>query len=539
MQTNIAAWTKIIQGLVPDTNLSVTEADGNLIVSSTADLSDLQNILQASPDTIQNALAWEIREKDTPKSTTPVQQSKNPVHRELLNKVHSEKDVDTFARVIHTAFIKDKSVGCPLVCKSEEGQLVVRAQLDRLSVFRQEPYAALVYGELCDWFNELTPQQLLTWLCELPGQSLTANAEDSEKWKKYKQAIIKHDTESKCIKFDMQLLKQLALPPQSKLETRDNTEDEESSHQIQTLTINIQNLFNYLSRSSDWIVVQDNAADTATPILFAKPLAQCARKIHLMLYLDNSASLGDSKAEYETAIEELLEKFRYTFSNRQNDIVISYRKFGETVSKKNILRLDDTVRLELNEMRTSLHKTVFTANDDIREIPEEDISVMILITDGSDNSGTTKPQQEQLDNMSKYEGNVYVVGLGNYYDEAICENIAQITGGSILKIDSLNELSNKITDMSDFYSFYRITIGDNPAMPVRVNQSEHLYALDSVKDGECIKINDNDYIINTIPVRSPDPSIHTDADSDDEVPGVHDGIVKYTTEEDKAGCALM
>lgn len=45
MTTNIEAWNKIIKGLMPDMDISVTEAGGNLIVRSEEDLSALQSIL--------------------------------------------------------------------------------------------------------------------------------------------------------------------------------------------------------------------------------------------------------------------------------------------------------------------------------------------------------------------------------------------------------------------------------------------------------------------------------------------------------------
>ena len=56
------AWHKIIQGLVPEVTLSVEIADGNLVVESDQPLDKLKNLLQsASPESIQQALSWELR----------------------------------------------------------------------------------------------------------------------------------------------------------------------------------------------------------------------------------------------------------------------------------------------------------------------------------------------------------------------------------------------------------------------------------------------------------------------------------------------
>mgnify|MGYP002829296088 CR=1 FL=1 len=539
MTTNIEAWNKIIKGLMPDMDISVTEAGGNLIVRSEDDLSALQSILQKSPDTIQDALAWELRQADAQLRDPTSRQPSRQIKSSLLEKVHAEADEATFARVIHKTFTEERNLGMPLSCKLEDGLLTVRADLNKLNIFRQDAAADLMYAELCDWFRGLSPQKLLSLLCELPEPTVIDSAEDSEKWEKYKEAIMQHCERGRCIKFNMQLLKQLALPPLSTLDTHEDTLDGEHTKCIYTLTIDIQHLFNYLSRARDWIVVQDNDAETATPILFAKPLGQCAKKIHLMLYLDDSASLSSVKDEYESAVGALMNKFRETFHDRQNDLTISYRTFGNHVSEKKMLSLGDEVCLGLYS-QTALYSALIQANSDITSWPEEEVSVMILITDGKDTVRGSKPEQNQLDGMSRYEGNVYIVGLGHEYDSAICEDIAQLTGGSHLKIDSLLTLSDKISDMSDFYSFYKVTIGDNPDLRVRVSQSAQLHALPSVGDGAHIKINGTDYVVKTVPISSPAAS--TDGqDSDDEldVDPAQEGYDEDITNNPNKSCRVM
>lgn len=497
------AWHKIIQGLVPEVTLSVEIADGNLVVESDQPLDKLKNLLQsASPESIQQALSWELRAlgqdsvslEDIEVFTQPY----GAVADDVLGAIANKSNRDLFEEGIYKAFKQEiPTIRFNLIYDTDEsGRMGVQVDVSSLDEKHQDKQSDIVLDSLQDWFYECSSGELLQHIASaISGDTLheeITNA-DSEKWQLYKKALLSYDKVSRQITVDMGLLRELMFPPRVNLE-QDTANHNESTQMKHRLTVNIQHLFNFLSRSSNWVIAPSLVSDEekGVPILFAKPLEVCASKIQVLMYLDNSYSMDAQLPAYRMATQDLVKGLREAFSRRASDLHIRYRTFSNSVSNLNTLEPDQTNIIQVCNGSTALHEAIETTNHDIENTSKRDITIVILITDGHDTSGKNKPNKERLTAMQRIEGNTYIIGQGEAYDHDLCEEVANITGGRHVQVDQMQEIMQKLTSLDTLTSFYEVTLTDENGnaeyMPIRVSNEQLLRELPAINEGESITI---------------------------------------------------
>jgi hypothetical protein len=497
------AWHKIIQGLVPEVTLSVEIADGNLVVESDQPLDKLKNLLQsASPESIQQALSWELRAlgqdsvslEDIEVFTQPY----GAVADDVLGAIANKSNRDLFEDGIYKAFKqKIPNIKFNLIYDTDESsRMGIRVDVSSLDEKHRDKQSDIVLESLQDWFYECSSGELLQHIAsaisgDTQHEEIT-NA-DSEKWQLYKKALLSYDKVSRQITVDMGLLRELMFPPRVNLEqhTADHNESTQMKHR---LTVNIQHLFNFLSRSSNWVITPSPVSDEekGVPILFAKPLEVCASKIQVLMYLDHSYSMDAQLPAYRMATQDLVKGLREAFSRRASDLHIRYRTFSNSVSNLNTLEPDQANIIQVCNGSTALHEAIETTNHDIENTSKRDITIVILITDGHDTSGKNKPNKERLTAMQRIEGNTYIIGQGEAYDHDLCEEVANITGGRHVQVDQMQEIMQKLTSLDTVTSFYEVTLTDENGkaeyMPIRVSNEQLLRELPAINEGESITI---------------------------------------------------
>jgi len=514
MSKTVDAWRKIIQGLVPNVTLSAQIVGGNLVIESFQSLQGLKNLLQsASPETIQQALSWELRaEGQEGVSVDDIElltKAHGPVVDDVLDAISNKPNEAVFEEALYQAFIKKIDGGLKLIYTEDaQGRLCIKIDVSAFPDKHRHSMSHIYLDSFREWFSGLGSGEILQCLGSTLGGNnseavLQASSEtDSEKWQVYKDALLRYDEASGQITFDMPLLKELMLPPRVHQKLISGDGSVQTKHQ---LSVNIQHLFNFISRSKDWVIVpsESEAEEKGVPILFAKPLEKCASRIQVLLYLDGSVSLRCPEAgeeavkAYDQSIKDLIDGLYRAFPARQSDLVIQYRTFSDEVSSLDLLEKHATASPEggvrwCSEGQTALYSVIRAANGDISMVSPEDIAVMVLITDGVNTVPTAEPKQEDLEAMQKFSGNAYVVGQGEIYDRSLCDKLALWSGGQHVHVDQMHEMMQNLSSLDKVFSFFEVTLTENgemKTMPIRISNEELLQELPALEQGQTVTIN--------------------------------------------------
>ncbi len=560
MSKTVDAWRKIIQGLVPNVTLSAQIVGGNLVIESFQSLQGLKNLLQsASPETIQQALSWELRaEGQEGVSVDDIElltKAHGPVVDDVLDAISNKPNEALFEEALYQAFIKKMDGGFKLLYTEDaQGRLCIKIDVSAFPDKHRHSMSHIYLDSFREWFSGLGSGEILQCLGSTLGGNnseavLQASSEtDSEKWQVYKDALLRYDEASGQITFDMPLLKEIMLPPRvhQKLISGDGDGSVQTKHQ---LSVNIQHLFNFISRSKDWVIVpsESEVEEKGVPILFAKPLEKCASRIQVLLYLDGSISLRVQGGEeavkaYDQSIKDLIDGLYRAFPARQSDLVIQYRTFSDSVSSLELLDEHATASPErgvswgsagqtalysvirtangdiskvsteaLGELldkhataslkggvhwcpagQTALYSVIRAANGDISKVSPKDIAVMVLITDGVNTVPTAEPEQEDLEAMQKFNGNAYVIGQGEIYDRSLCDKLALWSGGQHVHVDQMHEMMQNLSSLDKVFSFFEVTLTENgemKTMPIRISNEELLQELPALEQGQTVTIN--------------------------------------------------
>ena len=509
MSNPLEAWQKIIQGLVPDIPLSVKKMrNGNLVIEADQPLNEVKNLLQsASPETIQRALSWELRAQGQDGIALDdieiLTQSHGSIADDVLETIANKSNRELFEEGIYKAFKKAVTVDCNLVYDTDtSGRICVQVDVSALEEEHQAAMSHIMLDSLRRWFYKRSSGEILQYVGSAMS-NITLRDEvsdaDSQKWQTYKEALLRYDHTARQIIFDMSLLKELMFPPRvhQQQHTVDHGESAETKHK---LTVNIQHLFNFLSRSNDWVIAPSPESDDkkGIPILFAKPLEACASKIQVLLYLDGSASMKSEMPAYNAAIKDLINELRAKFSRRASDLHICYRTFSDEVSDTKTIAPNQSTISWCVHGGTALYDAVETANRDIQGGSPNDITVVVFITDGQNNMCVNapyiiKPSKDNLTAMQGFHGNTYVIGQGEQYDRALCQEIADMTGGSHIQVNQMQEIMDQLTGLDKVFSFYEVTLtdenGDAKTMPIRISNEQLLEELPAIEEGASITIN--------------------------------------------------
>ncbi len=469
---------------------------------------------------------------------------------DVLGAIANKSNRDLFEDGIYKAFKQEiPTIRFNLIYDTDEsGRMGIRVDVSSLDEKHRDKQSDIVLESLQDWFYECSSGELLQHIAsaisgDTQHEEIT-NA-DSEKWQLYKKALLSYDKVSRQITVDMGLLRELMFPPRVNQEqhTADHNESTQMKHR---LTVNIQHLFNFLSRSSNWVIAPSPVSDEekGVPILFAKPLEVCASKIQVLMYLDTSYSMVAQLPAYRMATQDLVKGLREAFSRRASDLHIRYRTFSNRVSNLNTLEPDQTNIIQGCNGFTALHEAIETTNHDIENTSKRDITIVILITDGHDTSSKNKPNKEHLTAMQRIEGNTYIIGQGEAYDHDLCEEVANITGGRHVQVDQMQEIMQKLTSLDTVTSFYEVTLtdenGHDEYMPIRVSNEQLLRELPAINEGESITIDgDQLFAHRSQPIHRSSVSSGTACTDQDDSAIEGNGLFEKRQPGSQSKCVLM
>ena len=177
MSKTVDAWRKIIQGLVPNVTLSAQIVGGNLVIESFQSLQGLKNLLQsASPETIQQALSWELRaEGQEGVSVDDIElltKAHGPVVDDVLDAISNKPNEAVFEEALYQAFIKKIDGGLKLIYTEDaQGRLCIKIDVSAFPVKHRHSMSHIYLDSFREWFSGLGSGEILQCL----GSTLGGN----------------------------------------------------------------------------------------------------------------------------------------------------------------------------------------------------------------------------------------------------------------------------------------------------------------------------------------------------------------------------
>jgi hypothetical protein len=264
-------------------------------------------------------------------------------------------------------------------------------------------------------------------------------------------------TDGTHLVFDQGLFYSLLFPQPTTIVTA--SPDTTQNSDLHQLTINKKQLSLLLSQAipeeilfEGTLTSDGTSSETYTPIILPS-LFRSATDTKIYLMLDTTGSMEKVLPAYKRHVQQFVASLPPYFNSDHDTLfVIPFNKdelpsdlYNSPQSKAFYLKQQGQLSqcCEYIESLTCDHQTRLhgAVNDLLSRAAFNDAAnenrVLVLITDGCNNIDDTTITAELASSQMKS----YVMGLGDHYDEALCQHIATETNGRHIKLDSIENFS--------------------------------------------------------------------------------------------------
>ena len=201
------------------------------------------------------------------------------------------------------------------------------------------------------------------------------------------------------------------------------------------------------------------ATALASPISYDSKSAQQRKGRDLVFALDTSGSMDESGYSSDTTSESkfsILQKLIKSFIEKRFDDNVGVVVFGSyafspvpiTYDMHSLAYMLDFLEVGMAGSSTAIGDGIARSLELLQRSHAKN-KVIILITDGYQNSGTTKIK-DAVDQAKKLHVKIYTIGLGRAsdYDTKLLQNIAKDTGGVAFSAQNAEALRNVYKDLN-------------------------------------------------------------------------------------------